>query len=63
MNNMRKTLSKGDLITDTFPSHIHLTISSSIKREDSMIKRILLIFSVESYGKGTINHGMMNSIP
>jgi len=60
--NKRNALSNGDLIIDTFPSHIHLTISSKIKIEDSTINKILLIFSVESYGRGTTNQGIINKI-
>jgi hypothetical protein len=60
--NKRNALSNGDLIIDTFPSHIHLTISSKIKIEDSTTNKILLIFSVESYGRGTINQGIINKI-
>jgi hypothetical protein len=60
--NKRNALSNGDLIIDIFPSHIHLTISSKIKIEDSTINKILLIFSVESYGSGITNQGIINMI-
>ncbi len=45
-----------------FPIPYPFNYSSKIKIEDSTINKILLIFSVESYGSGITNQGIINMI-
>lgn len=58
----RKIPSNEDLIIETLPSQIHLITSKRINREERNTNTIPLTFSVESYGSGTINHGITKRI-
>jgi len=62
INIKRNILSSDDLTIDILPSHIHFIISNRITKQDKKINRILFIFSVESYGRGIINQGIIKRV-